>query len=555
MEPNTTYGVDLSPFDQTIPRLYVHKLFCFPFSDSSRQAEAVESIERGLSATILKWPSINGRVSPAKNGIQHNAVQLYYITPAVGEIQPDLLTVRTLSATEFPWTYQQLVNAGMPPSAMKMEILSSVPEWPKPEETYPALAIQASFIDGGLIICFAFHHAVADGGSFCTFLKAFAASIKTPASLNFFTGMGMQKRIAFTTHRYCDVIPLNSLPEYDFRNAPVRSAASKQITHRILTFKATTVQYLEEAIKEELKKNPSGPTWASNIACLSSLIWVAVVRARQARLQPEETTKIGIAVNIRSVMDPKLPEDYFGNAIVHTNATARVSELLPDAPLEKTLTQTSDEAVLTGGTVSPSSEETMSSTSEQTVSSNAGETESTAIGETESATAEKRESPTNEQIGCSTAEHAEYSNTEKVASPITMAELALGALRMRQAVQGVDKNYVNERLKTFSALSDPTEVSRAYTRAMDTSNTGLDFSSWRDQGADIEFGIPGTGTSSVAWWRKTWSPNEGAYNILPRKGGSKGTADWEVSLGLSVEDMEKVCSDDELGGWVSRIVE
>ena len=126
---------------------------------------------------------------------------------------------------------------------------------------------------------------------------------------------------------------------------------------------------------------------------------------------------------------------------------------------------------------------------------------------------------------------------------------------MRQAVKGVDNVYVDERLKTFSTLSDPTEVSKAYTRAMDTSNTGIDFSSWRDQGAGIEFGIPGTATSSVGFWRKTWSPNDGAYNILPRKGGSKGDADWEISLGLSVTDMEKVCSQHELGSWVTRIVE
>ena len=46
---------------------------------------------------------------------------------------------------------------------------------------------------------------------------------------------------------------------------------------------------------------------------------------------------------------------------------------------------------------------------------------------------------------------------------------------------------------------------------------GIDFSSWVGQGADLRFGIPGIGSSNIEFWRKAWSPNEGAYNILPRK--------------------------------------
>ena len=146
-------------------------------------------------------------------------------------------------------------------------------------------------------------------------------------------------------------------------------------------------------------------------------------------------------------------------------------------------------------------------------------------------------------------------NSIACGSEIPVNTVAEGALRMRRAVAEADSTYVHERLKTFSTLVDPGEVVRAYDVAIDNANTGIDFSSWRDQGADIDFNIPGTTTSSVGTWRKTWSPNEGAYNILPRKGGSKGNADWEVSLGLSVEDMDKVCSPAELGAWVTRIVE
>lgn len=469
--------VPLSPFDQTIPRLYVHKMFCFPFPDADRQAEAVERLEQALSATILKWPFIAGKVSPSP--ANEHEVQLSYEAPEIGGIGEHVLVVRNLAAPEYPWSYEQLAEAGMPPSAMHKDVLSTVPEWPAHEETHPALAIQVNFIEGGLILCFAFHHAVADGGSFITFLKAFAEATKNPVRRDSATAMLVEPRIGYVVPRsYADVLAVDSFPEYDYKSIPDHHDAYREITTRILTFSAATIQKLEADIKDELKKNPDGPSFVSNIACLSSLIWVAVMRARHGRLPPFESSKIGIAVNARACMTPKLPDEYFGNLVVHTNATAKVYELL--------------------------------------------DTKSCGSGQLE---------------------------------PMSTATLALAASRMRQATQSVTPAYVERRLRTFSSLEDPTETSRLYAAAMDTAHTGLDFSSWRDQGADIEFDIPGAGTSTVQYWRKAWSPNEGAYNILPRKGGSKGPADWEISLGLSKQDMEIVCSEGELGGWTTRIIE
>ncbi|KAK1035118.1 hypothetical protein LTS16_014821 [Friedmanniomyces endolithicus] len=132
---------------------------------------------------------------------------------------------------------------------------------------------------------------------------------------------------------------------------------------------------------------------------------------------------------------------------------------------------------------------------------------------------------------------------------ISVVRVACAASRIRQAVVAVDDAYIRKRMALFKFVPDPAEIPIAAKRALRMPSTGLDFSDWREQGADVEFAVPGAGSTTPDWVRKTWSANEGAVNILPRRGGRKGCADWEVLLALSVEDMEKVCTELTLGGW------
>ena len=484
--PIVTKVVELSPLDQTGPRNCVHKFFCFPFPDADREAEAVDHLRQCLSTTVSRWPFITGEIGPALSSAPaEDLLELRYPATITQDTIVHVLRVKTMTMEEFPWTYQQLADRGMPPSAMNMDVLSTVPEWPKAGEMYPALAIQANFIHGGLILCFAFHHAVADGTSFTTFIKQFATGAKTgsprPDSI-IEADISVAPRIGYRLLAAEEEFPsLYDFPEYNHRTTlpePARSPVA--VTTRILVFPSSTIEKLEIAVNKYLKVQVGFHAWASVIGCLSSLIWVAVVRARQQRLDKTDIAKMGVAVDIRSVVKPSLGKEYFGNAIVHTHATAKISDLLDD----------NDSADFDG-----------------------------------------------------------------VISCIPVSTVALAAWRIRQAVEGVNAKYVDDRLKMLSNLDDPLEATRAYDRTMDNRNTGIDFSSWREQGADLEFDIPGTATSAVDYWRKAWSPNEGAYNILPRKGGGKGPANWEVSLGLSVEDMEKVCSTQELGAWTSQVIE
>ncbi|KAK8177699.1 transferase family-domain-containing protein [Phyllosticta citrichinensis] len=137
----------------------------------------------------------------------------------------------------------------------------------------------------------------------------------------------------------------------------------------------------------------------------------------------------------------------------------------------------------------------------------------------------------------------------------TVAVIASAALRIRNAIQSVDKAFAQQRLDLWASLQDPSSTLHAFWRALDMGDTGIFLSSWVSFGADVDFSIPGTTTGCAQWIRKTRSASEGACNILPRKLGTKGDADWEVLVQLSVEDMERLCEETEFGSLAMRVIE
>ncbi|VVB00970.1 unnamed protein product [Arabis nemorensis] len=85
----------------------------------------------------------------------------------------------------------------------------------------------------------------------------------------------------------------------------------------------------DEEITNEKEKNEVAVT---SLEILEAHIWRA--RCRALKLNEEGTTVFGLFVRIRGVMDPPLPEGYYGNSFVNPSVALTVKEL-SESPLSR----------------------------------------------------------------------------------------------------------------------------------------------------------------------------------------------------------------------------
>ena len=126
-------------------------------------------------------------------------------------------------------------------------------------------------------------------------------------------------------------------PEFRVINPNVMSngvpSAAPETTGRIFKFSSERIQTLKaqlNATLQTLVPDPSHRRWVSSNDCVAALVWSHVTRARRPHLDAFSDSRLGVAVNIRSKMDPPLSPSYFGNAALYTVAQLPIAALVGD---------------------------------------------------------------------------------------------------------------------------------------------------------------------------------------------------------------------------------
>ncbi|EFQ31279.1 hypothetical protein CGRA01v4_10574 [Colletotrichum graminicola] len=487
-----TPHVALGPLDQIAPRIYVRSVFIFDTDTSFETGTALGHIANRFHASLLRWPFLAGQVRPASFPSRPNELELHYRRSqdlADPSQRPDLFAYQSC-ATLGGLTYKDLKAQGMPPFAMDKDVLSLSPNHPKPGESCPPVTLKVTRVgNGGLILCFATHHAIFDGGFIKTFLEFFGRGYERIPGQTFVR----EHMTRPSMKQYERTSIKNSVfPEYDFTTETTIVSSMGKLAVKNNTTQAkkpvcvlfqiqnSTLKRLHSSVLAELRDKHGPDAFVSMVDTLSALVWVYTTRARLPHLDLDDVTSFTTAADARPRLCPSFSPDAWGNVYTQTSARTSVKDLV-------------------------------------------------------------------QILGKSN------SNGNCMATDTTSAIAAAAWRIRQAVGQVSSPGYIPSRIALAASLADPTMEGAAFRKALRPDHAGLGCSVWVHMGADVDFGIPGTtGDGGKAdHVRKTWSASDGSMNIMQRRGVTKGDAPWEVLLALREDDMERLCAPGELGRWAS----
>ncbi|KAF2801487.1 uncharacterized protein BDZ99DRAFT_469669 [Mytilinidion resinicola] len=319
-------NLHLSIIDQTMFRSYVRIVMIFPFPHADKRLNATGALKRGLQATITHWPYLAGTTGPVDEDTNTFSLNYSDNVRPVGE--SGVFAASYLDDPQL--SYKRLGEQGFSPSMIRVEdwvpaLLRSKKgiESPVAEgrlgmtQPIPVLAMQAFFIDGGLVLSFYSHHGVIDGGGFSAFATRLAGNIRLEKESDApDTDNPSASRLAIDTRieRVPPSVPSVNSGSTEVSSptpsSPLDSHPIPDCTPRLFTFSRTRLAEL----REELRQHVDNPETLTIFQTLAGLIWTHFTRARKPRVEPASITQCAVAVNLRSRLCPPLDENFIGNA-------------------------------------------------------------------------------------------------------------------------------------------------------------------------------------------------------------------------------------------------
>ena len=368
--PRREYTIHLSSIDHCMPRAYIRVCLAFRLPHPHALKPALAGLERFLRGVIRNAPYLAGYVDPAPSG--DGAVGRVQILFSPGDVDDfPTLQVRPFSPDERSWTYDELDEAGLPPSVIRPELVSALPE-NTDDGRAPAFRVQANVVEGGLIVSIYLHHCVSDGTGLGLLVSgglghpthppdAVDCHHRSGPSDNPVANGGPPDGHLGATAagesllrtRLCDSAGFDATRHLKHRDptVPRRGSISAPIKPGRGCVFALSLPKLDclKSLLQTFIPEPPAPAMPVNGEAglepehgymtdhdvLHALLWHHCARARIPSLSPANRTasaSLLIPVNIRARVEPHLPETYFGSAVDFARATQPLPRLAQGTP-------------------------------------------------------------------------------------------------------------------------------------------------------------------------------------------------------------------------------
>ncbi|KAF2112576.1 transferase family-domain-containing protein [Lophiotrema nucula] len=311
-------GEVLDIFGQSprLSRLYTQLCFCFPIPEDTPgvRKEVVDLLRCGLHSFTSKFPWVAGQV--VRDDGLFKIVRL-------GEVPQ--LTIQEHGARMK--TYRELRQGGFPFSSLDEKEIASRRTLPERlDEPAPVLALQITFVDGGVLLTFSAQHNCMDMAGQCQVIHLFAKACRG----EYF--MDEELRTGCIERR--NIIPLlESTPEYarsaahDAPNETIHdevlnAGPQEEGTWSYFLFSAASLTSLKALAIHNIDSG-----FVSTDDTVSAFVWKHVTLARRARVHSTGVkSTFERQVNVRKHLN--IPSTYTGNAVHKLSTTATVEDLV-----------------------------------------------------------------------------------------------------------------------------------------------------------------------------------------------------------------------------------
>lgn len=302
----------LSPSDQIYPCTHVRTIHVYAPQPNQSHGDIINTLTRSLADILVPYYPLAGRLRSIGGG------RVEVVCNAKGAL---------LLLAESPKTIHDYGD--FKPDQPIQELLPKV-DYNEPLEEIPLLLIQVTlFSGGGLCIGLAQCHSMADGFAAMQFLTSWAKLAR---------GLPLeQHELPFldrTVLKCREPVMPPRFPHPEFKPLPLMLGASDAEEQRK---KETAVQLLKltaeqvSKIKERANEGAEIRRPFSRFEAVSAHVWRCVTKARRNEYQ--QPTTVWLVGDIRNRVNPPLPPNYFGNAVLPTVTREGISGEVISKPL------------------------------------------------------------------------------------------------------------------------------------------------------------------------------------------------------------------------------
>ncbi|KAF3447259.1 hypothetical protein FNV43_RR12439 [Rhamnella rubrinervis] len=183
----------------------------------------------------------------------------------------------------------------------------------------PLLAVQVTELVDGIFIGCTMNHCVGDGTSFWHFFNTWSEICRRGGCADQLSQPYPDLR---RDQQYLNGIadlPIR-IHRFQYHGIPERPVRAP-LQQRVLHFPKERISQLKAQANAEM-----GTNYISSLQALMAHLWISITRSR--RLNADEEVAYRIAVGTRQRVEPTLPEEYLGNAVVGREVKSTAGELV-----------------------------------------------------------------------------------------------------------------------------------------------------------------------------------------------------------------------------------